>query len=110
MDGQADNAADNAARTGKLSGAQRKWLSRGLDQLGGKLPLFDEAGQKISGRTVKSCVSQGWAEPWFANPIKPDWQVCRLTDAGRKMIAGDQRGLCTRGVSLKPYSNSSTSI
>jgi len=51
--------------------------------------LFDEAGQKVSGRTVKSCVSQGWAEPWFANPIKPDWQVCKLTEAGRKIITGD---------------------
>jgi hypothetical protein len=89
MDGQAENAAQNAASTAKPSGAQRKWLSRGLDQPGGKLPLFDENGQKVSGRTVKSCFSQGWAEPWFVNPIKPDWQVCKLTEAGRKMITGD---------------------
>ena len=95
MDGQTENAADcvsegTAASTAKPSGSQRKWLARGLDQPGGKLPLFDEAGQKVSGRTVKSCVNQGWAEPWFENPIKPDWLVCKLTDAGRKLVTGDR--------------------
>ena len=69
-----------------LSGAQREWLSRGLSQPGGKLPLFDRDGQKISERTVKSCIRKGWAEPWFENPIKPDWLVCRLTDSGRKAL------------------------
>jgi len=23
---------------------------------------------------------------WFANPIKPDWQVCKLTEAGRRTM------------------------
>ena len=63
--------------------AQRRWLNRGLDQPGGKLPLFDEDGAKVSSRTILSCVQHGWAEPWFENPLKPDWLVCRLTDAGR---------------------------
>jgi hypothetical protein len=62
---------------------QLAWLRRGLAQPGGKLPLFDEFGQKVSDRTVKSCIDQGWAEPWFDNPIKPDWQVCKLTEKGR---------------------------
>ena len=75
---------DNSA--GKLSGAQKKWLVRGLDQAGGKLPLFDNNGQKVSSRTVESCIKSGWAEPWFENPIKPDWLVCKLTDAGRKAL------------------------
>lgn len=65
---------------------QRQWLSCGLEQPGGKLPLFDEWGQRISDRTVKSCIEQGWAEPWFTNPLKPDWLVCRLTDAGRAAL------------------------
>ncbi len=62
---------------------QKAWLLRGLAQPGGKLPLFDDAGRRIDARTIRSCIDQGWAEPWFANPLKPDWLVCRLTDAGR---------------------------
>ena len=68
--------------------AQRKWLERGLSQPGGKLPIFDEQGQRISDRTVKSCIEKGWAEPWFDNPIKPDWIVCKLTEAGRLAVTG----------------------
>jgi hypothetical protein len=63
---------------------QRNWLVRGLDQPGGKLPLFDRNGQRVSPRTIKSCLDHGWAEPWFSNPLKPDWLVCKLTPAGRK--------------------------
>jgi hypothetical protein len=62
---------------------QLAWLSRGLDQAGGKLPLFDRYGQRYDIRTIRSCIEQGWAEPWFKNPIKPDWLVCRLTAEGR---------------------------
>ena len=62
---------------------QLRWMARGLNQAGGKLPLFDENGQKISERTVRSCLDHGWVEPWFANPIKPDWVICKLTEAGR---------------------------
>ncbi|MGH6933370.1 MAG: hypothetical protein ACREEE_13160 [Dongiaceae bacterium] len=65
---------------------QRHWLSCGLDQPGGKLPLFDEWGQRISDRTVRSCIELGWAEPWFTNPLKPDWLVCKLTDSGRTAL------------------------
>lgn len=73
---------------GGASSPQLKWLKRGLKQPGGKLPLFDEHGQRVSDRTVQSCVDKGWAEPWFANPIKPDWRICRLTDAGRRLCSG----------------------
>lgn len=68
--------------------AQKAWLRRGLDQPGGKLPLFDEEGQHYLQRTIRSCIDQGWAEPWFHNPLKPDWTVCRLTDAGRRRVGG----------------------
>ena len=67
--------------------AQRAWLRSGLDQPGGKLPLFDERGQRVNERTIRSCIEQGWAEPWFDNPIKPDWMVCKLTDEGRNSVA-----------------------
>lgn len=66
-----------------LSKAERDYLSKGLEQPGGKLPLFDGRGQEISRQVIKSCIQKGFAERWFANPIKPDWLVCRLTDAGR---------------------------
>ena len=65
---------------------QREWLEKGLSQPGGKLPLFDFRGQRISSRTVESCISEGWAEPWFNNPIKPDWKVCKLTEIGRQIL------------------------
>ena len=65
------------------SRAQRRWLRRGLAQPGGKLPLFDRSGQRVSDRLVQACIRHGWAEPWFDNPLKPDWLVCRLTASGR---------------------------
>ncbi|MGE0736888.1 MAG: hypothetical protein AB7G15_19910 [Alphaproteobacteria bacterium] len=67
--------------------SQREWLARGLAQPGGKLPLFDANGRRVNVVTVRRCVEMGWAEPWFNNPIKPDWEVCKLTDLGRR-IAG----------------------
>jgi hypothetical protein len=70
---------------GQPTTAQLRWLTRGVDQPGGKLPLFDEWGQRINERTIRSCIDQGWAEPWFTNPLKPDWLVCKLTDAGRAL-------------------------
>lgn len=76
----------NVSARGGLSDAQRAFLSRGLDQPGGKLPLFDRDGQKIPARTIRSCIRQGYAEPWFENPIKPDWLVCRLTEKGRSAL------------------------
>lgn len=66
--------------------AQWRYLCLGLDQPGGKLPLFDRDGQEISVRTIRSCIAKGWCEPWFNNPIKPGWIVCRLTDHGRRII------------------------
>ena len=67
---------------------QRAWLARGVGQPGGKLPLFDEDGQQIRAGLVRECLRLGWAEPWFSNPLKPDWLVCKLTEAGRRAIDG----------------------
>lgn len=79
-----------AASGVRPTSAQRRYLERGRDQAGGKLPLFDRNGQEVDGRTVKACIQRGWAEPWFTNPIKPDWQVCKLTQAGRAVLGGDK--------------------
>ena len=65
--------------------AETLYLRRGLAQPGGKLPLFDMDGQEIDPAIVRQCLDQGWAEPWFHNPLKPDWLVCKLTDQGRRI-------------------------
>ncbi len=83
-----DPAAEERHAHGRPSQAQRDWLKRGLDQPGGKLPLFDKDGKRVGDRTIRACIEQGWAKPWFANPMKPDWLVCKLTDTGRKLAAG----------------------
>lgn len=70
----------------KVSDAMQSYLSRGVSQPGGKLPLFDEEGQKVNERTVRSCLDRGLVEPWFINPLKPDFMVCRLTPAGYEAI------------------------
>jgi hypothetical protein len=65
---------------------QRRYLERGLTEPGGKLPLFDRAGQSIPHKTVEACIARGWAERWFHNPIKPEWLVCKLTPAGYRVL------------------------
>ena len=65
---------------------QSAWLKRGLAQPGDKLPLFDGLGQHYNARTIRSCIDQGWAEPWIGNPLKPDWLVCKLTEPGRDAV------------------------
>ena len=68
------------------SAAEYVYLQRGLRQAGGKLPLFDLDGQAVDSDLVRGCLAKGWAEPWFANPLKPDWLVCKLTDKGRALV------------------------
>jgi hypothetical protein len=58
-----------------------------LAQPGGKLPLFDQSGQRVSEAVIRSCRDAGWVEPWFDNPIKPTWKICRLTESGRAAVA-----------------------
>lgn len=70
----------------KPSAVQRKYLELGLGQPGGKLPLFDAEGQEIKPATIRSCIKKGWAEPWFNNPTKPNWIVCKLTESGRNAV------------------------
>ena len=88
-------AEDTRGRSGSESGvlraahptpAQRRYLTRGLEQAGGKLPLFDGEGQRIDAQTVRACLKSGWAEPWVDNPLKPDWLICRLTPEGRAAL------------------------
>jgi hypothetical protein len=66
--------------------AQRRYLERGLTEPGGKLPLFDRDGREVPRKTIEACIERGWAQPWTANPIMPDWLVCRLTPAGYRIL------------------------
>lgn len=86
--GKADGAA---LKAGKLTAPQKRWLKSGLNQPGGKLPLFDAQGRQIPARTIRSCIDAGWAEPWFSNPIKPDWLVCRLTPEAFRTLNASQK-------------------
>ncbi|WP_436637434.1 hypothetical protein [Microbaculum sp. FT89] len=79
-------AGADRAVSSQLTRAQRSYLRRGIGQPGGKLPLFGPDGRQINHQTIRACIDSGWAEPWFNNPIKPDWLVCRLTDAGYRIL------------------------
>jgi hypothetical protein len=69
--------------------AQRRYLLRGLTEPGGKLPLLTRDGRELPRPTTAACIAHGWAEPWFNNPIKPNWLVCRLTPAGYRVLDQD---------------------
>lgn len=71
---------------GRPNAMQRLYLKRGLSQPGGKLPLFDENGQHFHPALIRACLAHGWAEPWFGNPLKPDWLICKLTEKGRRAL------------------------
>lgn len=80
--------AESARAASSLTPAQRSYLKRALSQPGGKLPLFDQEGQPVDPRIVRACLAKGWATPWFDNPMKPDWLVCRITETGRRAVGG----------------------
>nr|WP_319382898.1 hypothetical protein [uncultured Roseibium sp.] len=88
----ASRSSQTALRLGTLTAVQKRWLKKGLEQPGGKLPLFDENGREIPARTIRACIDSGWAEPWFSNPIKPNWLVCRLTPAAFELLNSSRIG------------------
>ena len=83
----ASSVYDHPESDGRPNPVQRRYLSRGLKQAGGKLPLFDEDGQHFHPALVRACIAHGWAEPWFGNPLKPEWLICKLTDKGRRALS-----------------------
>ncbi|WP_298959778.1 hypothetical protein [uncultured Roseibium sp.] len=84
-------AVSASLKAGNLTAPQKRWLKKGLSQPGGKLPLFDDNGREIPARTIRACIEAGWAEPWFFNPIKPDWLVCKLTPAAIEVLSASQK-------------------
>ncbi|NJL07907.1 MAG: hypothetical protein HC900_06325 [Methylacidiphilales bacterium] len=87
--GQPTQGVPAGADAPRPTEAQRRYLMRGLGQAGGKLSLFDEDGREVPRKTIEACIAHGWAERWIANPIKPDWLVCRLTPAGYRAIGAE---------------------
>jgi hypothetical protein len=87
ISGAPEAGEERESETGRPNAAQRGYLSRGLSQAGGKLPLFDREGQQIHPALVRACIAHGWAAPWFGNPLKPDWLVCKLTEKGRRALS-----------------------
>ena len=85
---------------GKPNANQGGWLKKGLNKPEGKLPLFDGNGQKISDRTIQSCLKKGWAKPWFTNPGKTIWTVCKLTHLGKVVAQEKSDQLYIRGTSV----------
>lgn len=83
--------AETAEVGKKPTRAELAYLRLGLDQPGGKLPLFDFNGQRVNPQTIRACIRRGWAEPWFSNPLAPDWLVCRLTETGANLAGGGDR-------------------
>ncbi|BBF91816.1 hypothetical protein [Blastochloris tepida] len=87
--GQAPQGVPAAGEAPRPTEAQRRYLMRGLGQAGGKLPLFDADGREVPHKTIEACIAHGWAERWIANPVKPDWLVCRLTAAGYRVLGAE---------------------
>src|SRR4029450_5101333 len=70
--------------------AQRHWLERGARQPGGKLPLFDEWGQRGHEGVVRSCIAHGWAAP----------RVHHLAHAGLAALHAHRPGAAVGGSAL----------
>src|SRR5262245_52720613 len=81
-----DQPEDTNKAAVRPSMPQKRYLVRGLDQPGGKLPLFDRDGREVPKKTIEACIAHGWAEPWTRNPVNPEWLVCRLTAAGYRVL------------------------
>jgi len=62
--------------------AALRFLQNGLRAPGGKLPLFDDEGQRIDTDLLRFCLDSGLAETWFVGEAGPDMPVYRLTDKG----------------------------
>lgn len=64
----------------------RDWLRGGTIRADGRLALFDQFAEPIDKDLIKSAVASGFAEPWFASPMRPQWTICRLTPKGRAFL------------------------
>ena len=59
------HARSNVSKAQSITQKERDYLRMGINQPGGKLPLFDGQGQEINLSVIKACVNKGLAEQWF---------------------------------------------
>ena len=106
--GEGQDQAGSGRGTGSPADAarptepQRRYLARGLSEPGGKLPLFDRDARQVPRKTIEACIAHGWAEPWFRNPIKADWLVCKLTPAGYRVLGGEPTDATKKAATTPP--------
>jgi hypothetical protein len=43
-------------------------------------------GARFRAKSSNHALTYGWAEPWFDNPLKADWLVCKLTLDGYQAL------------------------
>ena len=78
---------DRAGTAARIFDADlREWLRGGENRDDGRLALFDQFGEPIDRKVVKTAITSGFAEPWFASPMRPQWTVCRLTQKGHDFL------------------------
>ncbi len=82
-----NNASNRAQiRAREIDMEMRNWLNGGLNREDGRLAIFDTFGEPVNKAVIKTAIASGYAEPWFSNPMRPQWTVCRLTAKGRAAV------------------------
>jgi hypothetical protein len=68
-----------------------RWMRRGLNQPGGKIPVFDESDTPVDPKIVLRCLEQQWVEPWVGNQKNPNnlYMACRLSPLGRRLCTSE---------------------
>ena len=74
-----------AWRRARPTAVQRAYLRRGLDQPGGKLPLFDRNGQRYPERTIRACIELAGLQADRRGPRIGGRPATRLTGAERRV-------------------------
>jgi len=69
-----------------LDAEMLNWLRGGMTREDGRLALFDQFADPVEKSLIKTAVAAGYAEPWFASPMRPQWTVFRLTRNGRAYL------------------------
>ena len=66
--------------------AQQKYLKKGAKHRWGRLPLFDEDGQRYADSTISSCFNAGWIVPAYEKDFMKGAPIFALTDYGHEVV------------------------